>query len=78
MSSESNESEAQGEGLMGDARRVVHVGEFCNINPNTASEGRVANLEEYIDRLPICLRLPLQWLNECLGGDKWSDLRQRD
>ena len=58
-SSENNESEAQEEGLMADARQVGHVGEFYNINSNATPEGRVANLEEYIDRLPICLCLPL-------------------
>ena len=63
---------------MANARRGCHVGEFYNINPNAAPKGRVINLEEYIDRLPIRLCLPLQWLNEYLGTDKWKDLRQRD
>ena len=61
---------------MADARWVSHVEEFYYINPNAAPEGRVANLEEYTDRLPIRLCLPLQWLNECLGRGKWKDLRQ--
>ena len=61
---------------MADARRVGHVGEFYNINLNFAPEGRVANLEEYTNHLPIRLRLPIQWLNECLGRDEWRDLRQ--
>ena len=43
---------------MDDAWWIGHVGEFYNINPNFASDGRVANLKEYIDRLPIRLRLP--------------------
>ena len=51
---------------MADARWVGHVGEFYNINPNVVPEGRATNLEVYIDRLPICLCLPLKWLNECL------------
>ena len=55
---------------MVDARRVGHVGEFFNINPNATLEGRVAKLEEYVDRLPIRLCLLLQWLNECLGRDE--------
>ena len=75
MINENNEPEAQREGLMADARRVGHVGEFFNINPNATPEGRVSNLEEYTDRLPIRFRLPLQWLNECLGRDEWKDLR---
>ena len=63
---------------MVDARRLGHVGEFYNINPNVVPEGRVANLEEYTDCFPIRLCLPLQWLNECLGRDEWKDLRQRN
>ena len=74
-SSENNEFEAQGEGLMADARWVGHIGELFNRNLNTIPEGRVANLEEYTDHLPIRLCLPLQWLNECLSRDYWKDLR---
>ena len=44
---------------MVDARRVGHVGEFYNINSDTAPKGRVANLEEYTDCLPIRLCIPL-------------------
>ena len=44
---------------MDDERWVGQVGEFYNINPNAALEGRVANLEEYIDHFPIPLHLPL-------------------
>ena len=75
MSSKSNEFEAQGEGL--NPRRVGRVGEFYNINPNATSEGKVANLEEYTDRLLIHLYLPLEWLNEFLGRDELRDLRKR-
>ena len=53
-----------------------HIGEFFNINPSATQKGRIANLEDYTDGLPICLCLPLQWLNECLDRDKWKDLRQ--
>ena len=60
---------------MADARRVGHVAEFYNINPNVVPEGRVANLDKYTDRLPICLCLPLQCLNECLDRDELRDLR---
>ena len=60
---------------MADARRVGHIGEFFNINPHATHKGRVVNLEEYTDRLPIRLYLPLQWFNECLGRDEWKDLR---
>ena len=33
---------------MADARRVGHIGEFYNINPNVTPEGRVANLSTLI------------------------------
>ena len=72
--SENKEFETLGEGLMANARRAGHVGEFYNINPNATPEGRIVNLEEYIDHLLIRLCLPLQWLNECLGRDEWRDL----
>ena len=70
MSSENNESETQGEGLMANARRVGHTGEFFNINLNATPDGRIANLKDYTSHLPIRLCLPLQWLNECLDKDK--------
>ena len=70
MSSENNESEGQGEGLMVNARWVGYVGEFYKINLNVVPEGKVANLEEYTDRLPVHLCLLLQWLNECLSRDE--------
>ena len=43
-SGENNESKAQGEGLMVDARRVGHVGEFFNINPNATPRGELLTL----------------------------------
>ena len=78
VSSENNEFETQGEGLMADARQDGHIGEFFNINPDATPEGRIANLEDYTDRLFIHLRLSFQWLNECLDRDEWKDLRQHD
>ena len=59
MSIENNEFETQGEGLMADARRDGHIGEFFNINLDATPEGIISNLKDYIDRLPIRLYLPL-------------------
>ena len=59
MSSRNNKFETQGDGLIVDARWVRHIGEFYNINLNVNPKERVANLNEYTDRLLIRLCLPL-------------------
>ena len=69
LSSENNESEVQGEGLMADARQTSHVGEFYNINSDVDLRGELLTSRS-TNCFPISLRLSLHWLNECLSRDE--------
>ena len=75
VSFESDES-IPGEGLMADARRAGYGEEFFNINLGANMKGWLADVADHRRHLPLCLDLPVQWLNECLSKADWKDLRQ--
>ena len=74
MSIKSNES-IPSEGLMADARRAGREVEFFRINPSADPKGRLVDVVNRCRHLPLHLRLPVQWLNECLSKVDWKDLR---
>ena len=76
MSAESDESIPR-EGHMADARCARHEEEFFRINPGVDPKGQLTNVTNCCRQLPLHLRLPVQWLNECLTKIDWKDLRKR-
>ena len=72
---ESDES-IPGEGLMVDARRASREEEFFRINQGADPTGQLLDVTDHCRQLPLHLRLPVQWLNECLDKVNWKDLRQ--
>ena len=76
MSVESDES-VPGEGLMVDARCTGLEEKFYRINLGANPTGRLADVVDRCRQLVLRLRLPVQWLNECLSKANWKELRQR-
>ena len=66
MSVESDESILK-EGLMVDARHDSREKEFFRINLGVGPMGRLVDVADRCKQLPLHLRLPVQWLNECLS-----------
>ena len=64
-----------GEGLMADARHASHEEEFFRINPGADPMGQLADVTDHCRQLLLHLRLPAQWLNECLSKPVWKYLR---
>ena len=62
---------------MADARRVGCKEELFRINQGDDLTGRLADVANHCRQLPLYLRLPVQWLNECLNKAEWKELRQR-
>ena len=67
------------EGLMADVRRAGCEEEFFSINSGANPEGQLVDVADHCRHLPLRLRLrlPVQWLNECLNKADWKYLRQR-
>ena len=74
VSIESDESIPR-EGLKGNARSSSRKEEFLSINLGADLKGRLAKVTDRCRHLPFCLRLPIQWLNECLNKADWKYLR---
>ena len=64
-----------GEGFMADARCTGRKEEFFKINLGANPKGQLADVVDHCRQLPLHLRLPIQWLNECLSKVDWKDLR---
>ena len=76
VSVESDES-VPGEGFMVDARHASSEEEFFRIKPDADPTGQLADVADHCRQLILRLRLPIQWLNECLSKADWKELRQR-
>ena len=61
---------------MADARRIGRREEFFRINSSADMTGQLVDVVDRCRQLPLRLRLPVQWLNECLRKADWKYLRQ--